>query len=130
MSFKNFIYYCALCGGWAAFVAWIFAQVLFYNDKTALGLWLDKYPVVQSGLTAAVLGLLVASAIGFLDALLNAVGFQRMVRAMVCLGAGLVGGLLGGMMGELMYGWSKPNEYSDGMEILRVAGWALVGVVI
>lgn len=22
MSFKNFIYYCAICGGWAAFLAW------------------------------------------------------------------------------------------------------------
>ena len=23
MSFKLFIYYCALCGGWAAFLAWV-----------------------------------------------------------------------------------------------------------
>ncbi len=26
MSFKLFIYYCALCGGWAAFLSWGVAQ--------------------------------------------------------------------------------------------------------
>ena len=33
MSFKLFIYYCALCGGWAAFLAWGLVQWLGVGDR-------------------------------------------------------------------------------------------------
>lgn len=125
MSFKNFIYYCALCGGWAAFLAWGMAQVTglftaerFTADPDAL---LPR--LMQSGLMAALLGLFVASTIGMLDALLNAVGFQRVVRTLVCLAVGVIGGLFGGMFGELIF-YFAPNP------AFRVLGWAIVGVII
>src|SRR6202011_4335549 len=66
MSFKLFIYYCALCGGWAAFLCWAVAQGSGIRDIQS------EYG--RAALIAAVLGLLVAGGIGMVDAILNAVG--------------------------------------------------------
>ena len=78
MSFKLFIYYCALCGGWAAFLVWLVVQ--------ATGLLRGGDPTRQSTLIAGILGVFLASAVGGMDALLNARGTQRLVRVLVCAG--------------------------------------------
>lgn len=118
MSFKNFIYYCALCGGWAAFLAWGMAEAMgiFNTEKNFSNL-------ARTAVTAALVGLFVASTIGMLDALLNAVGFQRIVRAIVCLIVGMFGGLLGGAIGQLLYAAAENP-------VFRVIGWAIVGIAI
>ena len=36
MSFKLFVYYCALCGGWAGFMSWGFTAILFGIDNDVL----------------------------------------------------------------------------------------------
>ena len=36
MSFRLFIYYCALCGGWAAFLAWAVVQASGIRDVDRL----------------------------------------------------------------------------------------------
>lgn len=113
MSFKLFIYYCALCGGWAAFLCWGFAQ--------ASGIRGIESEYGRAALIAALLGLLVAGGIGAMDALLNAVGFERVTRVLVCLGVGLVGGLLGGLLGQVLY--SK-------MHVPLFVGWILVGICV
>ena len=113
MSFKLFIYYCALCGGWAAFAAWVLLW--------AVGVVRIDSPFLKTPLIAGFLGLLVAAAVGALDAMLNAVGFQRVLRVGVCMGVGFVGGLFGGLIGE---GLHQLNEY------LLLIGWILVGVAI
>lgn len=117
MSFKNFIYWCALAGGWAAFAAWGLAEAMgIFTD--------DKYgPMARTAVTAALVGLFVASTIGMLDALLNAVGFQRVVRAGVCLIVGMFGGLVGGAIGQMLYGAAENPAF-------RVMGWAIVGIAI
>ena len=61
MSFRRFIYYCAVCGGWAAFLAW--ALVLAGNVRAV------ERPVLKTTLIAAVLGLLLVAAVGAVDAL-------------------------------------------------------------
>jgi hypothetical protein len=127
MSFKQFIYYCSLCGGWAAFVAWGFVEIT--------GLIRQSDTVVGTALIAAVLGLLVASAIGSLDAIMNAVGLQRLLRVGVCAGVGLVGGFLGGFIGEALHlGIPRiipPLQVADSsFDLLRTLGWMLVGSVI
>lgn len=116
MSFKLFIYYCALCGGWAAFLAWGMAQVGGFNPRTS-----SLKEIVSAPLTAGVLGLLVAGAVGAMDALLNAVGSQRLVRVGICLAIGLVGGLVGGLIGQLLYNLSHWT---------LVVGWILMGVAV
>ncbi len=112
MSFKLFIYYCALCGGWAAFAAWL--------TLWAAGVVRIDNPFLKATLIAGFLGLLVAAGVGAVDAKLNAVGFQRILRVVVCMGVGLVGGAFGGLIGEGVHF----NDY------LLLIGWMLVGVAI
>jgi MFS family permease len=113
MSFKAFIYYCAICGGWAAFAAWL--------ALWAVGAVRIDNPFLKTPLIAGFLGLLVAAGVGVVDAMLNAVGFQRVLRVAVCMGVGLVGGAFGGLIGEALHSF---NPY------LLLIGWLLVGVAI
>ncbi|HZY86593.1 MAG TPA: FHA domain-containing protein [Gemmataceae bacterium] len=120
MSFKRFIYYCALCGGWAAFLAWAF--VLGGNVRAI------ESPVPRTTLIAAVLGLLLGAAIGSVDALQNAVGAQRFVRVFLCMAVGLVGGALSGLVGEALH--TALASFRVLSEVMVVLGWILVGVAI
>ncbi len=117
MSFNVFIYYCALCGGWAAFLAWG-CVVLSGLDGPDLG------PIGKSAGIAAVLGFFVAAAVGLVDAVLNAVGVQRLVRVLLCAVLGLVGGALGGLLGGILIKL-KPDA-----PLLTLPGWVLVGTLI
>ncbi|MHB1424035.1 MAG: FHA domain-containing protein [Gemmataceae bacterium] len=110
MSFRLFIYYCAICGGWAAFVTW--------GILAATGLRGDIKPYQWAALTGALLGMILAAAIGGVDAMLNAVGSQRYVRVGICLGIGLFGGLLGGFVGEFLHGTLRFPVF---------IGWMLTG---
>ena len=68
MSFKTFIYYCALCGGWAGFLAWAVVHLAGLGGRAS-----TLNPTLRACLTGGVLGLTVAAAVGAMDALLNAV---------------------------------------------------------
>jgi hypothetical protein len=116
MSFKTFIYYCALCGGWAAFLAWALVYVAGLGGRTS-----TLPPIARACLTGGVLGLAVAAAVGTMDALLNAVGMQRFVRVLLCLGIGMVGGVLGALVGMAFYS-INPS--------LFFIGWMLTGICI
>jgi hypothetical protein len=115
MNFKSFIYYCALCGGWAAFIAW---AVVAFTPINRVG---NVY--TKTAMIAAVLGLLVAGVVGMLDALLNSVGAQRMVRIMLCLGIGFFGSMVGGLVGQSI-------REATGKEMFMVVGWIIVGIII
>jgi hypothetical protein len=110
MSFKFFIYYCALCGGWAAFVTWMVVSPIDVSN-----------PILKACLRGGVLGMLVAAAVGLVDAMQSAAGAQRVVRVGLCGALGLFGGALGGLVGQLL------NEYL-GLPIFF--GWMLAGVLI
>jgi hypothetical protein len=114
MSFNLFIYYCALCGGWAALVAWGIAFGLDWTGEN-----LGDY--ASTTLIAGMVGLLLAAVIGLLDALLNAVGGQRILRVLVSLTVGLVGGVFGGLLGEGLH---------QSLHVPRFFGWMLVGLAI
>jgi MFS family permease len=119
MSFKLFIYYCALCGGWAAFAGFLLVQgthLLTYNED---------HPLVVTSFVAAILGVLLAGAVGTLDAVLNSRGRQRQNRVITCLAVGLLGGLVSGWLGEVLHEALR----SVGLD-LRLPGWALVGTVV
>jgi MFS family permease len=113
MNFKMFMYYCALCGGWAALITWALQQAAGMQSS-------GMSPVMKTIIIAALLGVLLAGVIGLLDALMNAVGFARVVRIVICLAVGFVGSLAGGGIGELIF-------QVVGMKFI---GWALVGAVI
>src|SRR2546423_682516 len=111
MSFKIYIYYCALFGGWAALVAW----GLTYG----LGVRGINNALVTSTIIGGAIGLFVAMAIGALDALLNSVGFQRVIRVGVCMVVGLLGGFAGGALGQILASF-----------LPSFVGWAIAGLFI
>lgn len=112
MNFKGFMYYCALCGGWAALLVWGIQQFTgMQNIDNAL---------FKSVIIGALLGLLLAAVIGLLDALLNTVGFTRIVRVLICVAVGFIGSAAGAFIGELV------NKAID----FRFPGWMFVGLII
>jgi hypothetical protein len=115
MNFKSFMYYCALCGGWAALIAW--------GLQYAAGMQAQEWqlqPVKHAIIVGAIVGILLAGVIGLLDALMNAVGFSRIIRVIICLGIGFLGSIVGSWIGQLLF---------ESMKV-KFIGWALVGGVI
>jgi len=121
MSFRLFIFYCSLCGAWAALLGW------------ALGRWLLAPSAdpgwrleTVTGVKAMCLGLLVALALGVVDAVWNfslgQVG-QLLLRVFVVVGVGAAGGFAGGYFGQVLYG---PTQQA----IYLVLGWTVTGLLI
>jgi hypothetical protein len=113
MSFRLFIYYCALCGGWAALAGWVLGQ-RFYPENE-LG---------KAGIRGMFLGLAVAFGLGLVDAVwsLSWGRFgQILLRVGVALLVGAVGGLIGGMLGGLLL---------ERMQFFFVVGWTITGLLI
>jgi hypothetical protein len=122
MSFRLYIFYCSLCGAWAALLGW------------ALGRWLlllrHGEPVwrleTETGVKAMCLGLLVAWTLGVVDAVWNfslrQIG-QLLQRVFVVVGVGAVGGFAGGYLGQVLYG---PTQQA----IYLVLGWTVTGLLI
>lgn len=116
MSFKLFIYYCAVLGGWAALLAW---AVIYFSGIAAM-----ESPLIQAAVIAAVLGMGVAGVVGLLDAMLNHVGSQRFVRVLICLGVGAIAGLVSGLLGQFLH-----SLLSKVLPI-KFYSWVMVGAAI
>jgi hypothetical protein len=115
MSFRLFIYYCALCGGWAALVGWAVGLVL--SPSNALGM---------VGIKGMWLGMFIALGLGLVDALWNLSLTQVHVIAMrvgVAVLVGCVAGLLGGVVGQLLFGLLK-------MKLFYIFGWTITGLLV
>jgi hypothetical protein len=112
MSFQLFIYYCAVAGGWAAFVAALIV-VGGVNEIENL--------LLRASLTGALLGAFVAAAVGFVDSILNDKGAARFLRTALCALLGALAGASGGFIGEFL-------AQKAGVPI--VAGWVLAGTLI
>ncbi|HEV3203398.1 MAG TPA: FHA domain-containing protein [Gemmataceae bacterium] len=112
MSFKLFIYYCGICGGWAAFLAWGIQDWRHFQEIDN-ELW-------RTTSISSLMGLVLAGAVGTIDALLNSVRGQRWMRVLVCLGVGFLGGGLGGYLGQRLANQGLP----------RFLGWIMVGIAI
>ncbi|MFO0877852.1 MAG: FHA domain-containing protein [Gemmataceae bacterium] len=113
MSFRLFIYYCALCGGWAAFLVWLLVQATGLSQMSSIYL--------RAFVIGGLLGGAVAAAVGFIDSLLSVTGIQRLVRTLVCAGLGFAGGGVGGLVGQVL---------NDQVGIPLFVGWMLAGVLI
>ena len=115
MTFRLFIYYCALGGGWAAFLAWGLLALLGVASEKGKNLG-------QVALVGAFLGMLVAAVLSLVDSVLNATG-GRLGRVLVSGGVGLAGGALGAVLGFMLY-------EAGGQLIWLVAGWMVAGLLI
>ncbi|HWG43439.1 MAG TPA: FHA domain-containing protein [Gemmataceae bacterium] len=116
MSFRWFIYYCALFGGWAALLGWL------------LGRWLapETPLVIQASVKGVFLGLTVALALGLVDALwvltMRQAG-QVALRAGTAVLVGCLGGWFGGLLGQAFFGWTD-------FSVFLVLGWTFTGLLI
>lgn len=113
MSFRLFAYYCAIIGGWAAFLGWCFGRSLSPDEE------LRKAAVFGLGL-----GLTVALGLSFLDSAWN-LGLSKLgpvsgrVFAAVLVGA--IGGLMGGVIGQSLLSVSP---------YFLIVGWTLTGAFV
>jgi hypothetical protein len=118
MSFRLFIYYSAVLGGWAALFGWALGRLLAPARP--------EFDVAVAGVKGFFLGLWIALGLSLVDAAWNLslrrVGeiFLRVVAAVV---VGSLGGLLGGMLGQALYGATRQAAFF-------VLGWAVAGLLI
>jgi hypothetical protein len=115
MSFRLFIYYCALCGGSGAFLGWMLGRpVHLQND------------ILTQGLKGMFLGLSVAWALALVDAFW-VFSLRRFLsiglRVLTAVVIGTMGGLLGGMVSQVLYGWKE-------LPVFLVLGWTITGFLI
>lgn len=124
MSFRLFIYYCALCGGWAGFVGWAVGRLVSQGQEG----------VAQAGTRGLMLGVFIALLLSMVDALWNLslkqFG-QVLMRVGVSVLIGGLGGLIGGMVGQALYGAQASSGSQNIMgAVFFVLGWALTGLLI
>jgi hypothetical protein len=127
MSFRLFIYYCTLCGAWAAFLGWVVGRA------AATGTTLE-----QQGLKGLALGVLVAVGLGLVDALWN-VSLARFVqvglRVLFAVLGGAAGGFLGATAGQALLELVDSLKGSPTLigileDMSLVLGWAVTGLLI
>jgi hypothetical protein len=117
MSFRLFIYYCAVWGAAAAYFGWAGGR-LIASDAPLLG----------AAIKGLALGVALALGLGLLDAL--AAGSQRDIvglgtRLILAVLIGAIGGLVGGFLGQVLY------QLSGGRwSALLIFGWTLTGLLV
>lgn len=115
MSFRLFVYWCALCGGWAGAVGWALGHAIARSDLAA-----------GTGVKGMFLGMQIALAIGLVDALwvysLRQVT-RVLPRVFVCVAVGTIGGLVGGFVGQALFDWENWASF-------LILGWVLTGLMV
>jgi hypothetical protein len=115
MSFRLFIYYCALCGGGGALLGWALGRALAPGEG-----------LLAQGLKGFWLGLTLAYALALVDSLWN-FSFSQvlsiLVRLFTAMFVGGMGGLLGGLVGQALYRWKPWGAF-------LVFGYTLIGLLI
>jgi hypothetical protein len=115
MSFRWFIYYCTLWGGFAAYVGWAMGRIPPVGQH-----------VLQAATKAMFLGMILAISLTMVDTLWNMRGKEGPTVLWRLLVSGLVGGaggFLGGMLGQLLYGRTE-------LWFFVLLGWAFTGLLI
>jgi hypothetical protein len=129
MSFRLFVYYCAVAGGWCGFVGWLLGHMIAPNSG-------DTYfqYVLRTSVQALFLGFSIALGLSYLDASFNLTlrKFGRVmgrVIAAVIFGvfAGLFGGFVGGSLFHLVQKLGL-NEFV-GLACF-IFCWTIVGMLV
>jgi hypothetical protein len=115
MSFRLFIYYCAVCGGCAAYLGWVLGRLATLDNQIA-----------KQGLRGLFLGMMVALGLSLVDSLWNQSAGKLgglLGRVFISLVVGGLGGLLGGIIGQAFFNWTL-------LSVSLVFGWTVTGLLI
>jgi hypothetical protein len=122
LSLHRFVYYAAIIGGWAAFLAWMIAEPLFFRQP-----WLEHLlhaawlaGAVQSMLTSTLVGAGLGVGLILVSGMANAQWRRQLRRAVPGLVIGGISGAVGGLLGQLLYLVGIP----------RMVGWMIMGLGI
>jgi hypothetical protein len=120
MSFRLFIFYCALCGGWSAYFGWFFGRLNSIQRE-----------IPRDGIKGMFVGLMVALGLSLVDALWN-VSFRQVgqvfLRVSVAVVVGCVGGLMGGLLGSWLFYLARDAGFLK--QVCVIFGWTLTGFLI
>ena len=124
MSFRLFVYYCALGGAWAGFVGWFLGLLLAPRIPAGST---DYFPhVLRTSILGMFLGFAVAFGLSFLDATFS-VSLRQFgkvfLRVFAAVLVGVFGGLFGSFIGGSLYFWKDWG-------IFFIFGWVVVGFLI
>jgi hypothetical protein len=122
MSFRLFVYYCAVCGGWAGLIGWWVGWVL-EALLHAVGV---KQTLVDALVMATCVGMSVALSLAAIDGLWNTGGKQLgavIMRAVVGGLAGLIATIPGAFIGQMLVNLTN-------FDALAAFGWTLTGLLI
>ena len=123
MSLNRFVYYSAVVGGWAAFLAWLLLERLIVHMGT-LGETAGEirfWNVVSATVTAAVVGAAIAAGLNLVAGTSRAQWARQLRSVLPGLAGGGIGGLVGGLVGGLKHTYIK---------FPQVMGWTIMGLAI
>jgi hypothetical protein len=115
MSFRLFIYYCAICGAAGAFLGWALGRFPHISNE-----------IPRDGIRGMFLGMMIALSLSLVDSLWNLSlkqAGQIAIRVLVAVVVGCVGGLMGGLLGSWLY-------YVTSSPIFVIFGWTLTGFLV
>jgi Inner membrane component of T3SS, cytoplasmic domain len=126
MSFRLFVYYCALAGGWAGFVGWVLGRLLAPEGGGSY-----TQSILRTSLQGMFLGLMVAFGLSFLDASFS-VTLRQFGKVFLRVAAAVFVGILGGLFGSFVGGSLFYVSQGAGSVslIFFVVGWTIVGFLI
>jgi hypothetical protein len=116
MSLTRLVYYSAVISGYAAFVGWLIAEMLFFRSDAANGLG-------TAVSVAAIVGGMIGLGLSLVAGMSNFQWSQLLRRGLPGMIGGGLGGALGGLLGNALYA-QYPYVLS------RVLGWLIVGLMI
>jgi len=127
MSLCRFVYYSGLLGGWAAFLAWLVAELLYLGGGSLRGT--AEVPLsatlargtAEVVLTAALVGAAVGLGLCLVSGMTNPRRARQLRRLVPGLVGGGIGGAVGGLLGAVVYSW---------MGWPRALGWIVMGLGI
>jgi hypothetical protein len=120
MSFRLFVYYCAVCGGWFALLGWGLGRLLAPGGAEEAG---GLFRTLVRGLA---LGMMVAFGLGLVDGLCQHSWRQPrplVSRALAVAFIGMLAGLVGAALGQVLY-------QATGLRPAVPLGWLLTGLLV
>jgi len=122
MSLNRFVYYCAVVGGWMAFLAGMLLErpIRHLSELGESAAAMQLWDTISATLTATAVGGAIGCGLGLVSA--TSKRWQpRLRHAGAGAVGGAVGGLIGGLVGAALYTY---------IGLPRALGWAIMGVAI